>query len=112
MEWKEGGKRMTNRGTAKRTRMRLKRREYTKVNGKTVNKWVDPVEEREKNKIPHAERHPNDITIGINLLKKQHLMDKQGISWYPTDQQQQEMDKATDAGATVGEVKGSVRWSE
>ena len=103
---------MTNRGTAKRTRLRLKKREYKTVNGRTVSTWVDPEEERQKNKIPHAERHPNDITVGVNLLKKQRLMDEQGISWYPTDREQEEMDKATDAGATVGEVKGSVRWSD
>tara|TARA_Y100000004_G_scaffold197312_1_gene271048 strand:+ start:3612 stop:3923 length:312 start_codon:yes stop_codon:yes gene_type:complete len=103
---------MTNRGTAKRTRQRLKKREYKTVNNRTVTTWVDPDEERERNKIPHSERHPNDISVGINLLKKQHEMNRQGISWYPTDREQREMDRATDAGATVGEVKGSVRWSE
>ena len=84
---------MTNRGTAKRTRQRLKKREYKTVNGRTVTTWVDPDEEREKNKIPHSERHPNDISVGINLLKKKQEMEKEIVRENGSKEREREMNR-------------------
>ena len=100
---------MTNRGTAKRMQIRLKKRV---VVGDTPNttryKWVDPEEERKKDKLPHAERHPNDITRGIHLIKR---LKREDPTWFPNHEELAEMQKAVDRGYFNTGVPGSVHYN-
>lgn len=99
---------MTNRGTAKRMHTQKKVKVVVSdTPNMTKYKWVDPEEERKKNMLPHAERHPNDITRGIYLIKRMKRYD----AWIPNSREQEEMEKAIDAGYNDTGVPGSVHYN-
>lgn len=97
---------MTNRGTAKKTRQLLKVRKTIGEGYNAKKIWVDPAEEKKENAVPHAERHPNDITRGINLIKRMERDD----DWYPNSRETEEMERAMERGFTTG-VPGSVHYN-